>query len=118
MLEKYFKYFTYLMQWSYFLESNWRKGDLHVYRYDVVKLAILNDYENRRVIVFIFHIEDRKIYRVAYHGYHAKYLRYKLMTLVAKVRENPTFWEDKLIKRRSYSFKSEQAGARKLRGKR
>lgn len=108
MLEKYFKFFYFLMKYAYGIRTRSKKGsELNIFRFEGVKVALINDYDNRRVLVWYYKDSTKSIYRTAYHGYHARYLRYLIVNTVKKIQEKPEYFDEVLSKRRSYSFRKE-----------
>ena len=116
LIDYFFAYFCNAMKWTRGFISRWRKGDLRLFRYENVKVAILNDYDNRRVLVWYFYEPTRKIMRVAYHGYHVRYLANKVAYTVRLIQTDDKFREFTLFQKRSYSYKAE-ARQRIIRGK-
>lgn len=111
MLEKYFKFFHYAMGRCFGIKTRNRKGSLRIYRFEGVITCILNDYDNRRILAWYFKSNTRQIFRVAYHGYFAKPLRRKIAIMVKNIQENDNFWNETLIKKRSYSYKQDKSSA-------
>lgn len=87
--------------------SKWRKKELRVFRYSNVKVVALNDYKNRRVLVWYYIEASKKIMRVAYHGYFAKHLARRIGFTVNLINTNDNYREYELFARRSFSQKAE-----------
>lgn len=104
MEQKYFKYFQFLMKWAFGLKSRIKKKDLYIFDFDGVKVALLNDIVNKRVVVFYFKEATKDIHRVVYYGYHAPELRKRIVYLVKDILREDTFFEDILKKRRVFSY--------------
>ena len=111
MLDKYFKFFHYAMGICFGLKARNRKGSLRIYRFEGVIACILNDYDNRRILIWYFKKSTRQIHRVSYHGYFAKPLRRKIAMLVKNIQEDDNFWNETMIKKRSYSYKQDKSSA-------
>ena len=88
--------------------SKWRKGELRVVRFENVKACMLNDYPNRRVLVWYYYEPTKQLNRIAYHGYYAKYLANKVAHTARLINENDEFREVNIHKRGSYSFGSDR----------
>lgn len=95
------------MRWKKEYISSWRKGEMRIFRYKDVKVAVLNDFPNRRVLVFYYSEETKRIYRVAYHGYYAKYLANRIVYTVRKIQTEDEYREHGLFERRSFSYRAE-----------
>ena len=107
MKEHFFLWFCNVTKWTKGFISKWRKGELRILRYKDVKVALLNDYENRRVLVWYFYEPTKRIMRVAYHGYYAKYLANRIAFTVKLIQTDDNYREFKLFERRSFSFRAE-----------
>lgn len=109
MLEKYFSYLYYLMGYSYNLIRKSKKKGLQVYRYEGYVVCFLNDYPNRRLLVFFYKKSTKQLYRVALHGYYVREIRRKITHFVKCLQEDENFFNEKIMSRRSYSYKRERA---------
>ena len=110
MQELFYRFFWIYIKYVKGFKSKWRKGELRIVRFDGVKVAILNDLVNRRVLVWFYIEDDRKIMRVAYHGYFYKHLARKIAHTVKLINTDDNFRENELFKRGSYSYKAEYNG--------
>lgn len=97
------------MGYSYGLVRKSKKKGLQIYRYDGVIMIFLNDYPNRRLLVFFYKCSTKQIYRVSFHGYFVRILRRKLTSFVKGIQEDENFFNEKIMSRRSYSYKRERA---------
>lgn len=109
MLEKYYSYLFIIMKWSFNIKRRSKKKGMHIYKYEGVKILTLNDYPNRRLIVWYFKESTKQIYRVCYHGYHVRPLRKKITENAKAIMEDENFFNEKIMSRRSYSYKRERA---------
>lgn len=108
MKELYFIYFCRCMSYTKGFISKWRKGELRIFRYEDVKVAVLNDYDNRRVLVWYYYEPTGRIMKISYHGYYVKYLANKIAYTVKLIQTDDNYREIKLFERRSYSYKAER----------
>ncbi len=107
------KEFFFILFWRYMsytkgFVSKWRKGELRIFRYEDVKVASINDFENRRVLVWYYYEPTGRIMRVAYHGYYSRYLANKVAHTVKLIQTDDNYREIRLFERRSYSYKAER----------
>lgn len=109
MLDKYFNYFYFLMTYAYNIKRKSKKKNLHIYRFEKVILIALNDYENRRCLIFFFEKRTKLIHRVAYHGYYVRELRRKLVRQIDKINQSDDFFKEEFMKRRSYNYRQERS---------
>jgi len=109
MLEVYYAFFHMLMKYSYNIKTRSKKKSLNIYKYEGVTVLTLNDYPNRRILVFFFKQSTKQLFRVSYHGYHARPMRKRIGDHVKKIQEDENYFTDVLMKRRSYSYKQERA---------
>ena len=113
MKEHFFTWFCNVMKWTKGFVSKWRKGELRLFRYENVKVAVLNDFTNRRVLVWYYHEPTEKIMRVAYHGYYAKYLANRIAYTVNLINTDDNYREFRLFERRSFSYRAEASFKRR-----
>ena len=104
----FYELFWNVMKYTKGFISKWRKGELRIYRYQDVKVATLNDFENRRVLVWYFYQPTRKIIRIAYHGYFYRHLANKIAHTVKLIQDDDNYREFEIYKRRSYSYKAQE----------
>jgi len=109
MLEKYYKYLYFLLGYTHRMIRRSKKKGMIILRFEGVIVCLLNDYENRRLLVFFYKTDIKQIYRTSFHGYYVRPIRKKIVNMVTKIQEDPNYWEDKLTKRRSYNYKQERA---------
>ena len=108
MLEVYYAFFHMLMKYSYNIKTRSKKKSLNVYKYEGVTVLTLNDYPNRRLLVFFFKVSTKELFRVSYHGYHARPMRKRIGDHVKRIQEEEGYFEI-LKQRRSYSYRKERA---------
>lgn len=109
MLDKYFNYFHFLMRFAYYLKIRAKKKGMLIYRFEKIILVCINDFDNRRVIIFFYHKEKKILHRTFFHGYYVRQLRLRLVKLVEKIQTDENFFEQEFIKRRSYSYKQDRS---------
>lgn len=109
MEDKYYKYFHYIMIWSYGLKRRSKKKGLNIYQYDGVKVVTLNDFPNRRMLIWFYREDTKEIFRFSMHGFYVRPLRKRITEYVKGIQTDPTFWERVIKSRRSYSYKRERA---------
>jgi len=109
MLEKYYAYLYYVMGYSYGLIRKSKKKGMQIYKFEGIKIIFLNDYNNRRLLVWFYLESSKQIFRVALHGYYVRKIRYKLVMMVKKIQEDESYFTDVIMKRRSFSYKQEVA---------
>ena len=109
MLEKYYLYLHIIMKWAYGLKTRSKKKGMYVYRFDGVITIFLNDYLNRRLLVFFFKQSTKQLWRVSFHGFYVRKIRFKVVSMVKKIQEDESYFTDVLMKRRSFSYKQEVA---------
>lgn len=107
MQELFFAFFWSKVNYTKEFISKWRKGELRVIRYPNIKVAVLNDYDNRRVLVWYFYEPTRRMMRVAYHGFYARYLANRIAYTVKLINTDDKYREFGLFERRSFSYKAE-----------
>ncbi len=107
MNDWFFMLFCSQMQWTKGFISKWRKKELRVFKYNDIKVVALNDFKNRRVLVWYFYMPTKRIMRVAYHGYHTRYLANKIAFTVKLMQTDVDYRELRLFERRSFSFKAD-----------
>lgn len=108
MHEKYFNFFYYIMKNAFHLVRRSKKKGMHVYRFKEIIIVCLNDFDNRRVVTFFYHIEKKIIHRICWHGYFVRELRRKFVNIVNKIGKDPTYFEEYLIKKNYFSYKKEK----------
>jgi len=97
------------MGYSYNIIRKSKKKGMQIYKYAGVKVVFLNDYDNKRLLVFFYHEKTKKIHRLAMHFYYVRPIRKYITEVVRKIQEDDNYWEDVLVKRRSMSYKKEKA---------
>lgn len=107
MNDWFFTLFCIQIKWTKGFISKWRKKELRVFKYKDVKVVALNDFKNRRVLIWYYYIPTKRIMRVAYHGYYTRYLTRKIAYTVNLINIDDNYREIELFKRRSYSAKAE-----------
>ena len=107
MNDYFFVLFWTQMKWTKGFISRWRKKELRVFKYKDVKVVALNDFKNRRVLIWYYYMPSKKIMRVAYHGYHTRHLSRKVAFTVNLINTDDKYREIDLFARRSYSYKAE-----------
>lgn len=82
---------------------------MNIYKFEGVKVICINDYDNRRLLVWYFKESTKQLYRVAYHGYYIRALRKKIVFAVEGIQTDENYFNEKIMSRRSYSWKRERA---------
>lgn len=82
---------------------------MHIYKFEGVKVVVVNDYQNRRVLLFYFKEATKQLYRVAMHGYYIRALRKKIVFAVEGIQSDENYFNEKIMSRRSYSWNRERA---------
>jgi len=109
MLDKYFDYLFVIMKYSYSIKRRSKKKGMHIYKYDGVKVVALNDYKNRRLLLFFYKESTKQIFRIAFHFFHVRPIRRRIADFVKGIQEDENFFNEKIMSRRSYSYKRERA---------
>lgn len=109
MLEKYYTYFYSVMKYSYGLKRRSKKKGMHIYKYEGVKVVTLNDYSNRRLLIWFYKESTKQLYRFSMHGFHVRPLRKRITEYVKGIQTDENFFNEKIMSRRSYSYKRERA---------
>jgi hypothetical protein len=112
MLEKYYSYLYFVMGYTYGLIRKSKKKGFQIYRFENAIVVFLNDYSNRRLRVFFFKQSTKQLWMVSMHGFYVRKIRYKIVTIVKKIQEDDNYWDETLVKKRSYSYKQERAYTR------
>ena len=115
MLDQYFRHFYTMMLNLKTLTRRRRKKDMQLYYFgeDVIVMC-LNDNPNKRVLAWFFYVPTKKILtRISYHGYHARQLTRKIEQQITKIKTDEDYRDTGILKRRSYSYKKDQAFKRK-----
>lgn len=109
MLEKYWKYLYYVLGFCYDLKRKSKKKGLFILKFEGVKVVLVNDFQNRRTLIWYFKEETKQIFRVSYHFYYVRKLRLKIVTAVKGIQNDPDYFNNVIMSRRSYSYKRERA---------
>lgn len=97
------------MKWAFGLIRRSKKKSLLIFKFEGVKVVVINDYNNRRVLVFYYKESTKQLFRVAYHGYYLKMLRKKIVLAVEGIQNSEEYFDKVIKSRRSYSYKRERA---------
>lgn len=109
MLDKYYRFLYYIMGYAFGLVRKSKKCGMHIYRFTGVRVIFLNDYENRRLIVWFFHESTRRLHRMTMHHYYVRITRKKIVDIVKKIQEDENYWDEVLVRKKSMSYKKELA---------
>jgi len=87
MLDKYWKYLYYILGYCYNIERKSKKKGLFILKFKGVKVVLLNDYANRRCLIWYYKESTKQLFRIAYHGYFVRILRMKIVAMVKGIKK-------------------------------